>query len=131
MDHKTRVRLLCVAAIGFAAGCGSQVVSPGPPAAIQDVPRAGGTATRGVTAAPAAFQSEPGGPADVPRVPASSLISLPAEQEAVYHRVVTGDTLSSIARQHGVAVAQLLEANGLDADTPLQPDQLIFIPKGS
>ena len=131
MDHETRVRLLCVVAIGFAAGCGSQVVSPGPPAAIQHVPEAEGTATRGVPATPAALQSEPGGRADVPRVPASSLLSLPAEEQAVYHRVVPGETLSSIARRHGVTARQLLDANGLDVDTPLQPDQLIFIPKGS
>jgi LysM repeat protein len=69
--------------------------------------------------------------AGVPRVPASSLLSLPAEEEAFYHRVVKGDTLSGIARQYGVSLGQLLEANGLDAEALLQPDQLIFIPKGS
>ena len=115
-----------------ATGCGSQVVSPGPPAAIRHAPEPSAGLANGVPARPAALQTESDDvAAGLPRVPASSLLSLPADEEAAYHRVAKGDTLSGIARQYGVSVGQLLEANGLDADTPLQPDQLIFIPKGS
>lgn len=131
MFDAIRIRWLGLAtACAVATGCGSQVVSPRAPAAIRHVPEADGTAPGGVTATPAALRFEPAGPADVPRVPAASLLSLPADQQAVYHRVVPGDTLSSIARRHGVTVGQLLESNGLDPETPLQPDQSIFIPKG-
>lgn len=126
-----RIRLLCLVVIeSITMGCGSQVVAPGPPAAVRHAPASNRKPADGVPATPTTLRDEPGDPPRVTRVPAASLLALPAEQEARYHRVIEGDTLSSIARRYGVSVAQLLEGNGLDPNVPLQPDQLIFVPEG-
>jgi len=42
--------------------------------------------------------------------------------------VVAGDTLSGIAARHGVTVAALCAANGIDRAAPIHPDQQIRLP---
>ncbi|WP_432502086.1 lytic transglycosylase [Kineococcus arenarius] len=61
------------------------------------------------------------------RVPAtSSSSSAPAE-----HTVVAGETLTSIAAQHGTTVAALREANGLDARGFIRAGQVLKVGGGT
>jgi LysM repeat protein len=64
------------------------------------------------------------------RVPASSVVTLPSRQnEAFYHEVTQGETLTGIARRYGVQIRKLIEANGLETTSSLKPKQLLFIPE--
>jgi membrane-bound lytic murein transglycosylase D len=45
-----------------------------------------------------------------------------------YHRVKKGDTAHSIARQHGVSLKSLLQANNLDQNGKIHPNQNLTIP---
>lgn len=47
---------------------------------------------------------------------------------ATQHRVVPGETASGIARQHGVALAALLEANDLTMRSVIRPGDVLTIP---
>ncbi len=60
------------------------------------------------------------------------LASLPAEaaSPARRHVVARGDTLSAIARQHGVPVAALQAANRIDGSA-IRPGQVLVIPGGN
>ncbi len=42
--------------------------------------------------------------------------------------VKRGDTLSQIAREHGIPLADLLEANGFDGQTVIHPEQTLLLP---
>jgi hypothetical protein len=65
----------------------------------------------------------------ISRVPASSVVTLPTRRnEAFYHEVTRGETLRGIARQYGVPIQKLIEANGLLPTSDLKPKQLLFIP---
>ena len=125
-----RVRLFTIllnpTLVLVSAGCGSPVVPAAP--APQ---RATVLPTLNTPVAPVSIEQPINDLAAVPRVPAASLLSLPAQEEAVYHRVSPGETLTSIGRRYGVSVPRLLDANGLRAEDTLRPDQLIYIPKGS
>ena len=53
-----------------------------------------------------------------------------AEPKPVNHDVKAGESLDRIARQHGVTVEELKEANGLNGKNPvLQPGQKLKVPK--
>jgi LysM repeat protein len=47
---------------------------------------------------------------------------------AASYTVKSGDSLWTIARRHGLTVAQLTAANSLSANAPLQPGQKLIIP---
>jgi len=55
---------------------------------------------------------------------------LPPPSAATSYQVVSGDTLSSIARRHNTSVAALQRANGLSSDT-LQIGQSLLIPSAA
>jgi LysM repeat protein len=60
-------------------------------------------------------------PADPPRAE-------PAQPGMITHTVAKGETLTSIARQHKVQIADLLKANKIEDDRKLQIGQTLFIP---
>lgn len=116
--------------LGGVAGCGPQLVEPGgtqsprsaPP--TLDIP-----ARRPAPAANNAMGNAPSTLEDLPRVPADSVIrEAPDSGPARYHEVVSGDTLSSIARRYGTTVERLVSENGLQRDGVLLPGQLLYIP---
>jgi len=47
---------------------------------------------------------------------------------ATSHRVAAGETASGIARQHGVGLAALLEANDLTMRSVIRPGDVLRIP---
>jgi LysM repeat protein len=115
-----------------AVGCGAPLVESGSVSTYPGAARAGETVSIGDPAtnqngAGVAIPSQLQG---VPRVPASSAVSLPArEGEAVYHEVTAGETPASIARRYHTDVGRLLKLNGLDTTTELQRGQLLAIPQ--
>ena len=70
--------------------------------------------------------ASPSTPAPAPQ-PAPSAPSAPAPTAASY-TVVSGDTLSGIAAQHGVTTAALFAANGLHGGDIIYPGQTIALP---
>jgi len=60
------------------------------------------------------------------RVPASSAAL--SSDGAVVHRVRPGETLFRIARLYGIPLERLLEYNGLSADVPIRPGDVLKIP---
>lgn len=52
----------------------------------------------------------------------------PAATAAATHRVTRGESLSTIARRHGVTVSALQRANSLGSRTLIRPGQLLRIP---
>jgi len=118
--------LLCALPVcALVAGCGSPLVDSGSPGQSPRVLRPGEPAAIGNPAAAArATDLE-----SVPRVPASSAVSLPPPRgETVYHEVQAGETPSSVARRYRVSVDQLLRINGLEQSAALKPGQLLAIP---
>lgn len=51
-----------------------------------------------------------------------------AGQGATHHTIASGDTVTSIAQQHGVSVAALLSANGLSQNSTIYAGQRMVIP---
>ncbi len=67
---------------------------------------------------------------EIPRIPATSVIQSPrSDDNAFYHEVKRGETLSAIARQYNTSAEQLQRANALSHPTLLKPGQLISIPE--
>ncbi len=64
-------------------------------------------------------QTSPAPAADAPSAPSSGS-----------YTVVAGDTMSAIARRHGVALGALLAANGLGPSSIIYPGQTVVIPSG-
>jgi murein DD-endopeptidase MepM/ murein hydrolase activator NlpD len=58
-----------------------------------------------------------------------TVIEPAAPTETATYRVTVGDTLSSIARRHGVPLQQLIEANKLDDPNIIRADQELVIPQ--
>jgi LysM repeat protein len=65
-----------------------------------------------------------------PRRPAPTQPTTPVATTGNRYTVVQGDTLSGIARKLGVNLGQLLQANGMNANTVIQPGQQLVIPQG-
>jgi len=119
-----RVSLLPLLISTVLAGCGSPVVDPGPtrrvPRSQPNLPQ-GNSGTHELKGIDAARK--------VPEVLPSSVVNLPSDTESgSYHLVQRGETLTTIGRKFNVSVAELLNANGLDSDDPIFPDQMIYIP---
>lgn len=51
----------------------------------------------------------------------------PSARRAIYHEVLAGESLSSIAARHGTSVDELAAVNGLTRDSILQPGQQLFV----
>ncbi len=60
--------------------------------------------------------------------PSSFAVSSPAAVGAVNHQVVPGDTLSSIARSHGLTIQQLMQANRISNPDFIFVGQTLVIP---
>ena len=82
--------------------------------------------TTPTTAAPTAERSNSD---SLPHVPLDSVFRPKGVDEARYHEVKSGDTLTAIARRHGTTVRAIEQANGLDSKVSLTPGQMLFIPK--
>lgn len=107
----------CTVMVMATAGCGAPVVHPGPatPQPRLAPPQQSGNLRN-----------------NVPEVPSSSVMDEPSQSRsrpARYHEVQQGETLSSIARQYGVSVQEIVEANGLDDPDHIQPGQSLYIPR--
>ncbi|MEB0201370.1 MULTISPECIES: LysM peptidoglycan-binding domain-containing protein [unclassified Cryobacterium] len=63
--------------------------------------------------------------------PAAAPAPTPVASELTRYTIVTGDTISGIAAAHGIAVAAVLSANGLDRASIIFPGQALVIPTGS
>ena len=63
---------------------------------------------------------------EAPTAPAA-----PAAPASASYTVADGDTISSIAAQHGLPIAAVLGANGLDWSSIIYPGQIIAIPGAS
>jgi D-alanyl-D-alanine carboxypeptidase len=68
------------------------------------------------------------GPAPGPVLARQDAPQVPASPKASAYTVRSGDTLSSIARRHGVSVATLVEKNRLNDPDQLQPGMQLRIP---
>jgi LysM repeat protein len=115
--------------LALLAGCGSSLLKPDPNHARLgqplQIPSAGQSPADSTTKA---NQSQPFD--NVAQVPAASIVDLPnRDARAVYHTVKAGDTLSQIARKHGVSLQKLVKENGLDPKAILQLGQMIYIPE--
>lgn len=118
----------------LAAGCGSEGFDSTVPAQLTAAAtwRTAEPANRGDSAAVRTEPDELSVWRNVPHVEAVGVVELPArDTEATYHEVKPDETLSGIARKYGTSAERLRMANGLDATTPVQPGQLVFIPKSS
>ncbi|TMG80079.1 MAG: LysM peptidoglycan-binding domain-containing protein [Betaproteobacteria bacterium] len=51
-----------------------------------------------------------------------------ASTDGTRHRVVPGETVSGIARQHGIGLTALLEANDLTMRSVIRPGDVLLIP---
>lgn len=128
--------LLSAIAFMSISGCGRAVVDPRPntfPAHSNPLPANVAPAPADGPILPMPQSSRGPGPAatlpsGLPNIPIGSVIDVPAESPAHYHEVVSGDTLSAIARRHGTTVERLLDANGLDAGVVLRPGQRLYVP---
>lgn len=60
--------------------------------------------------------------------PAPAPAPAPAAPTMVSHTVVAGDTLSGIARRHGIALRALFDANGLGWSSVIYPGQTLNVP---
>ena len=61
--------------------------------------------------------------------PANEILTVPPPRDpASFYEVRQGDTLTGIARQHGVTLPDLLKANSFDQDQVIQQGQLVKIP---
>jgi LysM repeat protein len=99
-------------------GCGRRLVDPGStqpmqPTVIQPTP---------------AKSLNNSGFGELPHIPADQVLPSRGQQPAQYHKVIKGETLTSIAKQRGTTVDRLLEANGLERSSIIKPGQLLFVP---
>lgn len=66
---------------------------------------------------------------EVPDAPANQILTVPKPRDpGVIYEAKEGDTLSSIARQYGVTVDDLMKTNAFDREPMIQPGQLLRIP---
>ncbi|MBS0206281.1 MAG: LysM peptidoglycan-binding domain-containing protein [Planctomycetes bacterium] len=66
---------------------------------------------------------------ELPHVSLDKMYQPKSTDDAQYHEVQSGDTLSSIARRYGQSTGVIERANGLENQAPLVPGQQLFIPK--
>jgi LysM repeat protein len=111
-----------------------------PPDAGSSSPVSNADLNPGIVSAPADFNPSPVQPAESsgvrynptrPNTPtASALQSGPAAdvQRVTTYTIVPRDSLWTVARKHGITVAELSAANNLKADAPLQVGKKLVIP---
>lgn len=78
------------------------------------------------------FAPEAGGATtldEIPDTPANNALTVPKPRDpGIIYEAKDGDTLSSIARQYGVTVDDLMKTNAFDREPVIQPGQLLRIP---
>jgi murein DD-endopeptidase MepM/ murein hydrolase activator NlpD len=67
---------------------------------------------------------------DANKIKIGQKIRIPGDKATTKHRVEKGETFYGIAREYGVPLAQLLEANGLDKKSLLKVGDTLLIPPG-
>ena len=66
---------------------------------------------------------------EVPDAPANQILTVPKPRDpGIIYEAKEGDTLSSIARQYGVTVDDLMKTNSFDREPVIQSGQLLRIP---
>ena len=66
---------------------------------------------------------------EVPDAPANQILTVPKPRDpGIIYEAKEGDTLSSIARQYGVTVDDLMTTNAFDREPVIQSGQLLRIP---
>ncbi|WP_339911784.1 LysM peptidoglycan-binding domain-containing protein [Symmachiella dynata] len=120
-DADRRLWFLPVLSLVLMAGCGGhQVIDPGTGPVTQQTPGPVVSQQSGD------FTPNPG---PIKHVPVSQIVDIPDRSETQqYYQVRQGDTLSGIARAHQIPLSRLLDSNGLDATSTLQPGQSIYLP---
>jgi|GEM_PF-2222936 len=92
-------------------------------------------ASRPAQAAAPAMPPAPEGPirraVPVEPPPSAEASAEPAPAEGEFYVVKKGDNLTTIARQHGTTVAELLKLNKIDDERKLQIGQKLILPKAS
>jgi LysM repeat protein len=101
-----------------------ETAKPEPAKASGAAKPAGAAKTPGAGKTPAS--AKPGAAAVKPAPAAEA--GAPAKVTGKYYTTQTGDTLQSLAQQHGISAAKIAEANRLPADASLMPGQSVFIP---
>lgn len=102
---------------GYTAPGVTNSVPAGPPQALLPPNAISGPATQVV----------PEG--ELQHIPLEKVYAPTSRDEAQYHEVQSGDTLSTIARRYGTTANAIERANGLGTSAPLVPGQQLFIPK--
>lgn len=78
------------------------------------------------------FAPESGGATTFDQIPdaaADTVLTVPQPRDpGTFHEVKVGDTLTVIARQYGVTVGELMNANSFDREPVLQPGFQLRIP---
>lgn len=78
------------------------------------------------------FAPETGGATTFDQIPdasADTVLTVPQPRDqGTFYEVKVGDTLTGIARQHGVTVDELMDANSFDREPVLQPGFQLRIP---
>lgn len=116
--QSTGAILIGLTTIGLISGCGGRLVEPAPLQPTSVPPAA-------IPATPARNDFH-----ELPRVPASSVLTpSTGGAKGVYYEVRSGDTLTNIAKLNGTTIERLLQSNGFDRETVLQPGQLVYIPE--
>ncbi|MDA1017986.1 MAG: LysM peptidoglycan-binding domain-containing protein, partial [Planctomycetota bacterium] len=108
--------------IATAIGCGRQLIDPANNQRARIRPRP--QPVPSANTVPQDFNQ-------LENVPAESLLGPGPQLTSTYHEVKPGETAISIARQYGLNVDGLLDANGLSRSSVLQPKQMLFIPRAA
>lgn len=77
---------------------------------------------------PAAADPVPAGPRELTAPPVSAAVARAAESGGKTHEVRPGETLTRISTIHGVSIAAIQEANGIDDPTKIRAGEVLVIP---
>jgi LysM repeat protein len=69
-------------------------------------------------------------PGETPTPPGDTPTPTPDRPEITYDQTRPGDTVRSVADQFGISAEDLAKANGITADTPIEPGLVLVIPGG-
>lgn len=122
----TTLSLLSAAAFAGPAAAADHTVVPGD--TISSIASAAGQSTASILAANGLSAGSLIHPGDIIRTDSAAAAAPAANSSAkTSHTVESGDTMSAIAAMYGVGLAELLDANGMDAFTVIHPGWTIKI----